>query len=139
MARTLARLVRFPSAGEVVDVQLLITPRGDGEKWLRTFAGRPLVSLQSEGSDGLLVERMGLVEMRFRLTVVEGALLYQTTRTAIRLGQFHIPLPHWFSPCARASEKPVNAKDQIAVCVEVCLPVLGCLIAYEGKLSCIGA
>src|SRR5438105_3364605 len=56
LARTLARLAQLPAAGEAVDVHLLVTARGDGEEWRRAFAGRPMVSLQSERPDGLLVE-----------------------------------------------------------------------------------
>src|SRR5687768_6531744 len=75
-ARALARLARLPAPGDDVEVRLLVTPRDEGEEWRRTFAGRPLVSVQSAGADGLLVERVGLVEMRFRLEVAGGALGY---------------------------------------------------------------
>jgi len=82
LARTLARLAQLPTAGEAVDIQLWVTARGEGEEWRRTFAGRPLVTVQSERPDGLLVERVGPVEMRFRLRVVGGALVYQATSAA---------------------------------------------------------
>src|SRR5436190_19155067 len=78
LARTLARLARLPAAGEAVDIQLLVSAWRSGEKWQRTFAGRPFVTLQSERYDGLLAERLGFVEMRFRLEVVGGALAYRT-------------------------------------------------------------
>jgi hypothetical protein len=137
LARTLARLAQLPAAGEAVDIQLLVTARSDGEEWRRTFAGRPLVSLQSERPDGLLVERMGLVEMRFRLKVVGGALTYQTASAALCLGSLRVPLPRWFSPRVRALERSVGEEEQIDVSVEVRLPLLGCLIAYNGMLTCI--
>lgn len=135
MARTLARLAQLPAAGEAVDIQLLVTARSDGEEWRRSFAGRPLVSLQSGPPDGLLAERMGPVEMRFRLQVVGGALAYQTTSAALCLGSLRVPLPHWFSPRVRALEGAVGEGDQIDVSVEVHLPLLGCLIAYDGKFT----
>ncbi len=96
---------------------------------------RPLVSLQFERADGLLAERIGFVEMRFRLQVVGGVLTYQTTSAALRLGALHVPLPYWFSPRVTALERPAGEGDQIDVSVEVRLPLLGCLIAYEGKLT----
>src|SRR5262245_17141880 len=61
LARTLARLARLPAAGEAVDVWLQVTAREKSEEWRRTFAGRPLVSMQSyppDGRlDGVMVER----------------------------------------------------------------------------------
>lgn len=135
LARTLARMAHLPAAAKAVDIQLLVTARGDGEQWRRMFAGRPLVSLQSGRPDGQLAERIGPVEMRFRLQVVEGALVYQATSAALCLGSLRVPLPHWFSPRVRALERPVGEGDQIDVSVEVRLPLLGCLFAYDGRLT----
>lgn len=133
LARTLARLALLPAAGEAVDVRLQVTAREEGEKWRRTFAGRPLVSMQSNRPDGLLVERMGIVEIRFRLEVVGGALSYQTVSAALRFGSLRVPLLHWLSPCITAWERAVG--DQIHVSVDVTFPLLGRLIAYDGMLT----
>ena len=139
LARTLARLGRLPAAGEAVDIQLVVTARADGEEWRRTFAGRPLVSLQYERPDGLLAERMGLTEMRFRLEAIGGALAYETTSAALCLGWLRVPLPRWFGARVRAWERPVGDGDQINVSVEVELPLLGRLIAYDGSLTRVNA
>jgi hypothetical protein len=135
LARTLARLAQLPTAGEAVHTELLVTPRDEGEEWRRSFAGRPLVSLQSGRPDGLLLERMGLVEMRFRLKVVGGGLAYQSTSASLCLGSLRVPLPRWFSPCVTARESTAGDGDQVAVSVEVRVPLLGFLIAYEGNLT----
>jgi len=135
LARSLVRLARLPAAKDAVDIRLRITTREDGEKWRRTFAGRPLVSMQSNRPDGLLVERMGIVEMRFRLEVVGGALSYQTVSVALRFCSLCIPLPHWLSPCITAWEKAVGDMNRIHVSVDVKFPLLGRLIAYEGMLT----
>lgn len=135
LVRLLARLTRLPEAGEAVNVRLLVTARGDGEEWRRAFAGQPLVTLQSERLDGLLAERMGPIEMRFRLKVVDGALTYQTTRAALCLGPLRLPLPPWFSPRVTAWERPVGEGGHIEVSVQVHLPLLGCLITYGGRLT----
>jgi hypothetical protein len=74
----LARLARMPVAGERVPLRLVITPIDNGEVWHRTFAGKPLVSQQWARPDGLLVERMGPLELRFRLTGQAGALCYRS-------------------------------------------------------------
>lgn len=135
LARTLARLARLPAAGEAVDIRLQVTELEEGEEWRRTFAGRPLVSVQADRSDGLLLERMGIVEMRFRLEVAGGALNYETVGAALRFGFLRLPLPRWLSPRVSAWEKAAGHTDQIHVSVDVNLPLLGRLIAYDGMLT----
>ena len=135
LVRMLIWLMQLPAEGEAVDVQLLVTARKDGEEWRRTFAGRPLLSMQSSRSDGLLVERMGIVEIRFRLEVVVGALGYQTSSVALCLGFWRVPLPHWLRPQVVAWERPAGGRVQIYASVDVSFPWLGRLIAYEGKLA----
>lgn len=139
LARLLARLARLPAAGEAVDIQLQISTRGSGQEWRRMFAGRPLVSLQYERPEGLLGERIKILEMRFRLKVIEASLHYQSRSAALCLGALRVPLPRWISPRILAWEKPVAQGEQIAVSVEVRLPLLGRLIAYDGKLTRIEA
>jgi len=143
LARTLARLARLPAAGNAVDVRLQVTAQEEGEEWRRTFAGRPLVSMQFNRPDGrlngVMVERMGIVEMRLRLEVVGGALNYQTVSAALRLGSLRIPLPRWLSPYVMARERAVGDMNQIHVSVEVTFPLLGRLIAYDGILTQIEA
>jgi hypothetical protein len=135
LARLLARLAQLPAAGETVALQLqIITQEGD-ETWLRTFAGRPMVTVQSRRSGGLLVERRGPVEMRFRLEVIAGALHYQTVSVTVGLGALRMPLPRWLRPSITAWEKSADAKEQIDVSVAVQVPWLGRLIAYNGRLS----
>lgn len=139
MAPALARLAQLPAAGEAVDVRLQVTAREEGEEWRRTFAGHPLVSMQSNRPDGrldgVMVERMGIVEMRLRLEVVGGALSFQTVSVALRLGSLHIPLPYWLSPRVTAWERAVDDRNQIHVSVNVTFPLLGRLIAYDGFLT----
>ncbi|MGE0130772.1 MAG: DUF4166 domain-containing protein [Blastocatellales bacterium] len=135
LARALARLARLPAAGEAVDVRLQVTAREEGEKWQRAFAGHPLVSMQSNLSGRLLVERIGVMELRFRLEVAGGALGYQTVSAALRLGSLRVPLPHLLSPCVTAWEKASDNMDQIHVSVDVTFPLIGRLIAYDGVMT----
>jgi hypothetical protein len=131
----MARLARLPEEGEAVDVRLQVTAREEGEEWRRTFSGHPLVSMQSHRGAGLLAERTSIVEMRFRLEVVSGALSYQTVSVALRFGSLRIPLPYWLSPSVAAWEKAVDNMNQIHVSVDVTFPLIGRLISYEGLLT----
>jgi hypothetical protein len=137
LARWLVRLAGLPAESEAVEVRLVITRRDSGEEWSRAFAGRPLVSLQWQRPGGLLAERMGLLVIRFRLEVTGGALIYHSQGAALRLGPLGIPLPRWCSPHISAWEKPAGGEEHIQVAVEVRLPFLGLLLAYEGTLTSI--
>jgi hypothetical protein len=86
-----------------------------------------------------MVERMGIIEMGIRLEVGGGALNYQTVSAALRLGSLRVPLPRWLSPYITAWERAVGDMNQIHVSVEVTLPLLGRLIAYDGILTQIEA
>src|SRR4030095_13021312 len=139
LARTLARLARLPDAGGTGEVRHQVTAQEECEEWRRTFAGRPLVSMQSARGPGLLMERLGIVEMLIRLKVVGGELSYQTVSAAMRLGSLRIPLPNRLSTYVTAWEKAVGDTNQIHVSVDVTLPLLGRLIAYDGILTQIEA
>jgi Domain of unknown function (DUF4166) len=135
LARMMARLARLPAAGEAVDVRLQVTAQEESEEWRRTFAGRPLVSMQYDRGAGLLMERLGTAEMLLRLEVVGGALSYQTLSATLRLGFLRVTLPYRLSPNVTAWEKAVGDTNQIHVSVDVTMPLLGRLIAYDGILT----
>jgi hypothetical protein len=135
LARLLVRLAGLPAAMETVVVRLIITPRAGGEEWRRTFAGRPLVSWQGPGPSCLLAERIGLLELRFRLEVGGGALIYRTHAVVLRLGPLRVPLPRFLMPRVAAAEKSAGDGDRAHIAVEMTLPWVGLLIAYEGTLA----
>lgn len=137
-ARLLACLARLPAEGESIEVRLMVTAGPAGEEWRRTFAGRPLVSAQYARPDGLLAERIGPIEIRFRLDPAGGALLYRTEGAVLRAGPLAVPLPPWLCPRATASEAQAGDPDRITVRVEVALPLLGRLIEYGGDLRVAG-
>ena len=139
LVRLLAWLARLPAAGEGVDVGLIITPLDHGEEWRRTFAGRPLVSEQYERGDALLAERVGLLEMWFRLKVANGTLFYESKGAALRLGPLCLRLPGWVTPRLTAREQPEGDRKRAHVAIEMSLPLLGLLVAYEGPVARIEA
>jgi hypothetical protein len=120
-------VLRFPAKGEAVEVLLEVTPSAAGERWVRLFAGRPLVTWQSAGG-GLLMERAGPLRFGLAVEVVDGGLTFRTRRTWI-LG---VPLPGWLAPRVEADVVPSGEGWNVAV--RLTLPLVGRLLDYEGDV-----
>ena len=135
IARALVRLAGLPPAAEDVPTRLTITPTGNGETWLRSFHGARLVSIQRALSPGVLAERFGRLELRFRLEVLDGGIVYRQSGAAFCIGRFRLPLPHWLAPQISAWERPSEHRGCADVSVVVSAPLTGFLIAYEGSME----
>ena len=103
LARFLAWLGKIPAAGDAVPTRLVIAPNSDGQIWQRNFAGNRLVSFQYESPAGVLAERFGRLEFRFKLCVSARALCFHQVGASLRLGllglgPLAVPLPRWLAP-----------------------------------------
>jgi hypothetical protein len=134
LTRLLLRAVHLPPPAEAVEVRLLVNRRGSVERWQRRFGAASLVTVQREGPDRLLIERLGVLEFRFRLAVVGGALVYRSVRLAVWLGPFRLPLPRRISPRILAREGPADGPDQTGLTVEAITPAGDLLFSYEGNI-----
>jgi hypothetical protein len=134
VARCLVLLLRLPPAGKAVPIRLAVTRRGEGERWLRHFADRPLLTDQAPLPGGLLAERSGPVEFRLRLAAEQGALVYQQQSVALRIARVALVLPRWLAPRTAGRETPAGGA-RVHAAVTVTLPLVGPLIAYEGLVA----
>ena len=131
-SRITARLLRLPLEGDDVPTTLAITPQADGELWERTFGTGRLRTRQYDCA-GILAERFGLLELRFRLRAEEGGLTYVQAGAYLRMGPISMRMPNRLAPRVRAREEASG--DQTHILVEVDLPMIGRLISYEGCLT----
>ena len=140
-------LARVPPSSPAIDVRLAIQHRGLSERWHRAFDGAPLVTYQSAAPGGVLAERVGPLEFRFRLAVRDGSLLYRQVGFAICLGPLRIPLPEWAAitiACREGAAPPVDPPpmaepraaplDRTTVDVRVTAPTGTLLFAYRGTV-----
>ena len=135
-ARLLARLTRLPAEGQGVAVVLTVEPEGaGGERWQRTFDGRPFITHQRERPPGLLADRAGPVEMYFRMEADGGALVYRRAGVALRLGPLRVPLPRALAPRVEAREWAEAGDPRVRVRVSVSAPLVGLLVDYEGRIE----
>jgi hypothetical protein len=131
-ARLIAQIARLPRESGCAAARLRIVPTEGGERWERFFDGRAFTSRQrAEG--GLLVERVGAAEYRFRLAAEDGALIYRAAGVALRIGPLRLFLPSFVTP--RAAGKEESREGRAHIFVEVSLPLIGRLIEYEGFLE----
>ena len=144
LAGLLLDLARVPVAGEDISVRLTVdhrdTPSGPCERWQRVFAGRPLVTFQAESPGGLLAERVGPLEFRFRLTVDAGSLVFRQVGCWLRLGPASMRLPRRLAPvvwCRETGSEAVHedAVHETVVTVTVTAAGGGLLFSYHGAVA----
>ena len=135
VARLLQGILRMPAASPRADVRLVVTRDGDRELWSRWFDGKKLVTVESALPGGLLAERFGVLEVRTRLQVEAGDLVYTQVGAALRLGPVAIPLPAWLAPRVTGRESPDPEGSGTRVQVAVAAPFAGLLVRYEGAVE----
>ena len=132
LARMLAWIMRFPSAGENVPVSVTFERHGNQDKWTRDFGGQVFSSAFTAGSgrfEHLLCERFGLLVFGMAL-IPEGDRLNLVTR---RWSFFGIPLPRGLAP--RGDSCEYEKDNRFCFDVEICLPLAGFVIRYQGYLE----
>jgi hypothetical protein len=134
VARLLARLLRLPPASDAIDTRLIVTALGQGERWERTFGTSRVETEQHEGPASDLIEHFGLLALRFHLDAADGSLRYVQQDAAFGWRSARLPIPAWLAPRVEAREDPVGSGG-IHVHVQVALPLVGRLIAYEGLIE----
>jgi len=125
--RRWAGLLGLPSRDGEFDIAVDIWRDERGEVWTRHFPPRPMQS-RLRAQDGVLVERLGLATLRFRLHARADALAWECFGVRV-LG---VPLPPgWFRVIARESAADGRYRFEAGAS----LPVLGELVRYEGWLD----
>jgi len=134
-AKLLLLFLRLPPPNAAAQVELIVRPLGESETWLRLFDGKPVATVQRECVSGLLAERFGPIEFRFRLSFADHTIHYRQVGVSLRLPFFpEIPLPRWASPHVSAWETAGASGMETRILVEVSAPLAGLLFSYKGKL-----
>lgn len=130
-ARFIARLFRFPPAGEDVPVTVTVTRTRDGEIWERNFDGRSFVShCTAAKSPHRYRERFWLFNFELDMPVDNGC-LHLPVRRGWLVG---LPIPRFLLPRSDSREYADNGLFRFDVCLMV--PFSGDLIVrYRGYLT----
>jgi len=127
LARLVARLMRFPRAGDH-DLHVAFFERDGTETWTRDFSGsRFSSSLSRQGR--YIVERFGQLRFRFDLANDDDGL-----RMIMRGWSFlNLPLPLWLAPRSEAREWAEHGRFHFDV--PIALPLIGTIVHYRGWLK----
>lgn len=93
------------------------------------------MSQQYAGPGGCLVERFGLLDVRFHLVVVDRMLCFRQQSVGLSVGALRVPLPRWLSPQITARAWAVPGQGRVHMAVSVCVPLVGLLLAYAGSIA----
>lgn len=130
--RRLGDLLGLPPAGADVAVTLRVATGESSDRWDRTFDGRHVVSwVRWDGM--VLVERMGVIEVRFRVerpSAAAVALIPAGTRIA--WGPIRLPLPRRLAPSIRCEVSAHHDGHHVAVTIAT--PGGTTVCAYDGTL-----
>jgi hypothetical protein len=131
-ARILAALLGMPKPADAVSVTLTIERTAHGERWIRRFGDQPLRTAQWRRGE-LLVEAIGPTQCWFRLSVAEGALVFDHVKSAFGQRWFALPLPRWLAPRVEGRAEP--SSESVLVRVFIYAPFFGLLVSYEGSVT----
>jgi len=132
LARLLAQGLKLPGASPTAPLKVSFRRSGQGETWIRTFAGSVLESHQSEGAgsrQGLLLETFGLIAIPLTLEVEDQGLRL----TSLGWSLMGLPMPGFLGP--RVSAQEWQADGLFRFDVEIRAPGGGLVLRYEGHLQ----
>ena len=127
--RLLLRLAAMPRAAQSAACTVRILPCQDGEKWLRCFAGRSLMSRQYAEDGRWIIERIGCLVIHLELQVRDHRLRFRSSITKF----CGLRLPASLGIQVVAQERAISP-DTLHSDVRVRSPLLGPLLRYSGTL-----
>ena len=128
LARLMGLLMGLPASGREIPLHASVRRDGDGEVWMRRFAGRKMHS-HLRASGDLLEERMGPVRLEFALQALDRGVVWQLKRVSA----FGRELPLGWFEGTKASE--FESQGVYRFDVHVTLPGAGLLVHYRGWLK----
>ncbi|MEN8918784.1 MAG: DUF4166 domain-containing protein [Octadecabacter sp.] len=128
LARVAAVLFGFPPTTKNVDVEVVKTPDGLGETWVRRFGAKTFRSYLRPNEQGM-TERFGALTFELGLHIEDEKLYFPVKRGRIGF----IPLPRFMLPKSIASEADIDGLFHFDVLLKA--PTGATLVHYKGWLK----
>lgn len=129
LRRGLATILRLPPPGREIPLQLEVVTKNGREHWIRHFGDDYCLETIQWQEDDLLIEKAGLLQFGFHLSVDESALTFQ--QQFCRLGK--LPLLHFTTLAISATIRGKENGWQVEVIIST--PILGVITTYQGEVS----
>ncbi len=127
LARLIGGIMRFPPEGDY-PVRVGFAERCGKERWTRDFGGHRFSSELSRAGEGV-AERFGPLRFMFDLPADETGLRMELRGWTV----FGIPMPRVLGPRIAAREWQEGGRFRFEV--GVCLPLIGPVVHYQGRLE----
>ncbi|MDB5766749.1 MAG: hypothetical protein JWQ61_1563 [Collimonas fungivorans] len=128
IGRLMGRVFSLPKATAETDFLFELDADSRQETWRRHYPGRTMIS-RMQVKSGTLVERLGPVDLHFKLKTDNGRL----TMLLQRITVCGIPCPRFLVPSVLAEETASPGKLHFNVAAY--LPLVGVLAEYRGYLK----
>ncbi|CAN5327632.1 hypothetical protein BH23ACT9_BH23ACT9_07940 [soil metagenome] len=133
--RIAAAAARLPAPGTHVRIRLAITRDEDEERWVRQFGDTTaMVSRQTAGRAGELLERVGLLTFVFTLHTDGDLLRFDQGACQVRLAGLVLVIPPRWAPEVVAVVGPAP-EGGVAVSVRIQSRWAGLLLGYDGTVA----
>lgn len=129
LARLCGAIAGLPPAMADAPLRVEFLADARSEAWRRAFGGHPMNS-RLRCRKGLLVERLGPLQLRFLLHIADGAIYWNVAGVRL-LGL--LPLPAGLFRRVQCRERAYAGRYEFRV--EAALPLLGPVVRYEGWLE----
>jgi hypothetical protein len=133
IGRFLCALCRLPTQSAIVQCDVLVEASEASERWCRSFGAWKFASTQFE-ERGLLVERIGLLDLRFRLAEEGGGLRFPQVGAYLRLLGLRLRIPRVLAPNVVGIELPGSEPGTVLIDITLNAPLVGTLIRYRGEV-----
>jgi saccharopine dehydrogenase-like NADP-dependent oxidoreductase len=132
IGRMVSALFRFPAPGKDVPVSVLVEQVPSGERWMRRYPGRDMLSFMGnpDPKTQTLEERFGWLSFKMRISSHWDGL--DMEMVSARCGA--LKLPKFMTPQIKASER-TDASKRHLFDVSIHLPLVGKIVSYAGWLK----
>ena len=128
IAKVLGALTSLPPTLRNAPIRIRIDAGSDKERWIRTYAGRHVMSTTLSQDGSVLVERVGAAALTFRIVERDTGMDWQLQKVSM-LG---IPLPAaWFEISVRVDMQ----QGRYHFLIDSALRRVGRIVCYEGLLD----
>lgn len=134
LARLAALALGLPAAGSEVPVRVRVEREVHREVWRRWFGGR-LYRTEQRRAGARRIERIGILEISYRLLVTDDSVLYAQEGASLRVGRMLLRLPRWMAPRVSALAVGAMDVDGFFITVSIRAPLVGPLLAYAGYVD----